>query len=214
MFQVKHASFWLRAPRTTDPLPASLGVTRDGQSVYANACSQCHGSDGRGTPMGLAMYPPATDLTGKFAQGYSDRELYFLLWNGVGHSGMPAWYSQLRPEQVWQVMHYMRTLPGQNKPSPGAGTIEEQNAKLALGRELFNKEQCSTCHRLGDGPPGDAPDLTFEGDRGRSREWLVGHFIDPAAYSPGSDMPSFGKLSGNDLDALAFFLNSQRLGHH
>lgn len=215
MFQLKRTSFWLHAPHTRDPLTASLEVTRDGQAVYGNACSQCHGADGHGTPMGLAMYPAATDLTSRYAQGYSDRELYYLIWNGIGHSGMPGWHDQLRPEQVWQVIHYMRTLPNASKPSPETpAEVQSRNAQLARGRQLFSQQHCALCHRLGDGPPSDAPDLTFEGDRGRSDAWLIGHFIDPPAYSPGSDMPSFGKLSGEDLNTLAVFLNSLRMRHH
>jgi mono/diheme cytochrome c family protein len=211
-FQIHRADFWLRAPRTQDPVAASAEAVDAGRSIYSNQCSSCHNADGKGTVLGLSMYPEATDLTTHLAQGYSDRELYYLLWNGIGHSGMPRWDSQLQPVQVWQVIHYMRTMPGAAKPS--ADTAENTDQKMAVladGRRLFKTQGCMECHSI-EGKPADSPDLTYEGDRGRSREWLVGHFIDPPAYSPGSDMPSYGKLTGDQLNALALFLNSLKRG--
>jgi len=212
-FQVKRANYWLHAPRTKDPLPANGEVVDAGQATYANQCSTCHDADGRGTALGLSFYPAATDLTTKYAQGYSDRELYYLLWNGIGHTGMPKWDTQLQSEQIWQLIHYMRTMPGAAKPGPQNGPGTEANqALLAQGHQLFKTQGCMECHSI-EGKPADSPDLTYEGDRGRSRAWLVGHLIVPDAYSPGSEMPSFGKLTGAQLDALAVFLNSLKRGN-
>lgn len=212
-FNLERTSFWLRAPRVQDPLPANADVMDAGRSIYSNQCSVCHNADGKGTVLGLSTYPPATDLTSHYAQGFSDRELYYLLWNGVGHSGMPKWDTQLQPTQVWQVIHFVRTMPGEAKPSPEAGQASgaELSATLAQGRQLFETKGCKHCHSI-DNQPSDDPNLTYEGDRGRSKEWLIGHFIDPPAYSPGSDMPDFGELSGAQLDSLATFLNSLKRG--
>jgi len=209
MFRVKQANYWLRAPRTKDPLPATGAAVDAGQAVYANQCSSCHDADGKGTALGLSFYPQATDLTTKYAQGYSDRELYYLLWNGIGHTGMPKWDTQLQSEQVWQVIHFMRTMPASAKPGPAG---EPNLALIAEGHQLFKTQGCTECHSV-EGKPADSPDLTYEGDRGRSRAWLIGHLIVPDAYSPGSDMPSFGKLTGAQLDALAVFLNSLKRGN-
>ncbi len=208
-FQVHRADFWLRAPRTQDPVAANAEAVDAGKTIYSNQCSNCHNADGKGTVLGMSMYPAATDLTSRNAQGYSDRELYYLLWNGVGHSGMPKWDTQLQPVQVWQVIHFMRTMPGAAKPAPATAM---DAAALSDGRRLFKTQGCMECHSI-EGKPADSPDLTYEGDRGRSREWLVGHFIDPPAYSPGSDMPSYGKLTGDQLNSLALFLKSLKRGN-
>jgi mono/diheme cytochrome c family protein len=209
MFRVKQTDYWLRAPHTQDPVSANGEAVDAGQALYANQCSSCHNADGKGTELGRSMYPQATDLTSRYAQGYSDRELYYLLWNGIGHTGMPKWDTQMQPVQVWQVIHYLRTMPGAAKPS-AATTMDA--AAIAEGRHLFKTQGCMECHSV-EGKAEDGPDLTYEGDRGRSREWLVAHLIAPAVYSPGSEMPSYGKLSGDQLDALSVFLNSLKHGN-
>jgi mono/diheme cytochrome c family protein len=208
-FQLKRAVFWLKAPKTKDPLPATAEVVEAGQAVYSNQCSVCHGADGRATVLGDSMYPPATDLRTPLAQSYSDIELYYILWNGIGHTGMPKWDTQLQPAQVWQLIHFMRTLPGEAKPTAESVADPEM---IARGHQLFKTQGCMECHSV-EGKEADGPDLTYEGDRGRSREWLVGHLIAPAFYSPGSEMPSYGKLTGTQLDELSVFLNSLKRGN-
>lgn len=65
------------------------------------------------------------------------------------------------------------------------------------------------CHQL-DGEGGRiGPDLTVEGTRGRSEDWLIGHFRDPPSYTPGSIMPAFKNLTDEQLKALTAFLESQ-----
>ena len=95
------------------------------------------------------------------------------------------------------------------KPRPSAKTPAQL---IAYGKTLYRQEGCFICHRLdGDGTK-VGPDLTVEGTRGRSTAWLIGHFKNPAAYVPGSIMPSFKNLTDEQLSALTAFLESQREG--
>ena len=54
------------------------------------------------------------------------------------------------------------------------------------------------------------PDLTSQGTRGRTEQWLIGHFKDPPAYVPGSLMLPFNNLRGEQLKALTAFLQNQK----
>ena len=66
------------------------------------------------------------------------------------------------------------------------------------------------CHQL-DGEGGTlGPDLTFQGSRGRTDEWLAGHFKDPPSYTEGSLMPAFENLTEKQLRALVAFLQNQK----
>ncbi len=76
------------------------------------------------------------------------------------------------------------------------------------GAEVFAQAGCLNCHTyLSEGSPNlGAPDLTDEGTKGRGVDWQVGHLKDPPRFSPGSPMPSFGKLPEQQLNQLAIFL--------
>lgn len=54
------------------------------------------------------------------------------------------------------------------------------------------------------------PDLKYVAHRWPSKEWQIGHLIDPRGYTPGSIMPSYGHLPEHELDALAEYLLSLR----
>ena len=62
----------------------------EGDKVFGVDCAACHGIDGhRPTDAGRWMYPRAADLTSKDVQSYSDRELFWIIKNGMRLSGMP-----------------------------------------------------------------------------------------------------------------------------
>jgi mono/diheme cytochrome c family protein len=85
-----------------------------GSTQYGLDCSVCHATDGRGqgTP-GQWMYPRASDLTSKGVQSYSDQELFWIIQNGVRYTGMPAFGKVETPDHIWDLVNYVRTLPGE-----------------------------------------------------------------------------------------------------
>jgi mono/diheme cytochrome c family protein len=103
------------APRN---LQASI---EEGDKLYATDCSMCHGSDGRTpTDSGRWMYPRAEDLTSPEVQQYRDRELFWIVKNGIRLSGMPAFGRVESDEHIWNLVHYLRTLPRNTPPKNGA----------------------------------------------------------------------------------------------
>jgi cbb3-type cytochrome oxidase cytochrome c subunit len=80
---------------------------------------------------------------------------------------------------------------------------------VKYGKTLYRQEGCFTCHRLNGEGGKVGPDLTTEGARSRTAEWLVGHFKDPPAYVHGSVMPPFKNLTDEQLRALTEFLQNQ-----
>ena len=186
-----------------------------GQQTYLQQCALCHAADGRAeTKLGLAMYPPAMDLNSPHVQRWSDAELFWIIQNGVRLTGMPAWKTIVSEQDSWKMVDFIHALP-KLAPNPAAQQKEAAAAKsqaelVAYGRKLYRQEGCVGCHRL-DGEGGTVgPDLTVEGTRGRSDEWLVGHFKDPSAYTPGSVMLSFKQLTDEQLRALTVFLQGEK----
>ena len=104
-------------PAAPTNLQASIA---EGDKLYATDCSMCHGSDGH-TPSdsGRWMYPRASDLTSPMVQRYSDRELFWIVKNGIRLSGMPAFGRVESDEHIWNLAHYVRTLGGSARPDSG-----------------------------------------------------------------------------------------------
>jgi mono/diheme cytochrome c family protein len=103
-----------RASRQEIPAPpkdkkASIAA---GDMLYGVDCSMCHGRDGHAaTDMGRWMYPRAVDLTSADVQAYSDRELFWIIKNGIRLSGMPAFGRVESDEHIWNLVDYLRTMP-------------------------------------------------------------------------------------------------------
>ncbi|HZT31000.1 MAG TPA: cytochrome b N-terminal domain-containing protein [Bryobacteraceae bacterium] len=81
--------------------------------------------------------------------------------------------------------------------------IELSPQELA-GIGYFRRENCVSCHTLGDGKPGIGPDLTTTSIH-KSAAWMIRHFKRPSEIVPGSAMPPI-QLSDSQLNALAAFL--------
>ena len=73
-----------------------------GGTHFGLDCGICHGVDGRAqTPSGQWMYPRAADLTSKRVQSYSDRELFWIINNGIRFTGMLDFGKIEAPDQIW-----------------------------------------------------------------------------------------------------------------
>ena len=97
------------------PQDTKASIERGG-SHYGLDCSVCHADDGRSQrPLGQWMYPRASDLTSKEVQSYSDQELFWIIQNGIRYTGMPAVGDVETPDRVWDLVNYVRTLPGNSQ---------------------------------------------------------------------------------------------------
>lgn len=109
--EVKHLLV-SRDSREVLPGPASTAASiAAGEKLYGAECAMCHGLNGRTpTDNGRWMYPRAADLTSGQVQQYSDRELFWILKNGIRLSGMPAFGQVETDEHIWEFVHYVRSL--------------------------------------------------------------------------------------------------------
>ena len=92
-----------------ESIPASIA---EGKRLYgATDCALCHGKDGDGKgvlakdiSMNLHDWRKPDSL-GHFTDG----ELSYLILKGKGR--MPAYDGRETPEQVWQIVNYVRSMP-------------------------------------------------------------------------------------------------------
>jgi len=105
-------------PRRSHDTKASI---ERGAAYYGQDCGICHGGDGRSKePPGRWMYPRASDLTTKKVQSYSDKELFWIIQNGIRFTGMPAFAEVETPDHVWDLVNYVRTLPDNSQKDVSA----------------------------------------------------------------------------------------------
>jgi cytochrome c6 len=84
-------------PRTQDARAA----------LYKTKCAVCHGADGKGeTAIGKAN--KVRDMGSPEAQKQSDAELTTIIENGKGK--MPPYGKSLKPEQIKDLVAYIRSL--------------------------------------------------------------------------------------------------------
>ncbi len=75
------------------------------------------------------------------------------------------------------------------------------------GKELFAKKNCSMCHKI-EGVGGKmGPDLSNEGNKGRTEEWLIKMFKDPKSVTPDAKMRPV-KGTDEEFKALAAYIMS------
>src|ERR1700684_2125581 len=84
----------------------ALHAQQPGAAIFAANCAGCHGADGRG-----GEHAPNI-ATAPEVQRLLDRELAAIVRYGISGAGMPAFSSLLKPQQIADVVAYLRILQG------------------------------------------------------------------------------------------------------
>jgi mono/diheme cytochrome c family protein len=108
-------------PLTIPPEPptSAESIQRGAELFQKMNCWSCHGKEGRGNgPSALTLtdsrgYPIVPfDLTSgsHFKCGQTDRDLFKDLTTGLDGTPMPSFADALKPDQIWDLVHYVQTL--------------------------------------------------------------------------------------------------------
>jgi cytochrome c6 len=93
---------------STLTLPGFVRAQNDAEKIYKTNCVLCHAPDGSGSsPSGKAL--KAQDLRSELIQKKTDDELATAITTGKGK--MPAFGKKLKPDQIAQLVAYIRALP-------------------------------------------------------------------------------------------------------
>lgn len=112
---------------------------------FRQSCATCHGAPGLPpSPAMQSATPPAPDLATTVGH-YDDAELFWIVQHGVKYTGMPAWPTQERPDEVRRMVGFLRRLPGMTHAQFAALTEDSQTAPLA-GLRPGLLESCTGCH--------------------------------------------------------------------
>lgn len=103
----------IQVPPETAATPE--GMAR-GREIFVQACASCHGPLGKGDGQramtdnaGFPVRP--RDLTAGIFKGSSEsRDLYYRIAAGLPGSPMPSYAGAYADEQIWDLVHYVRSL--------------------------------------------------------------------------------------------------------
>lgn len=100
-----------RAAEVAAPPANREALVPKGARRYGEMCAQCHGAPGvAADETGKGLMPPAPDLA-KTAAAWSERELYWIIKNGVQFTGMPAWGETHDDAELWELALFVKTMP-------------------------------------------------------------------------------------------------------
>lgn len=150
-----------------------------GAGHFHGACRPCHGApDLPELPVvPQAMLPPPPNLSQR-APDYEPRELFYIVKHGIKFTGMPAWPSQTRDDEVWAVVAFLRVLPSLDSAAYKKLVLGAEARTDALG-ELADGERpppaivasCARCHGVAGGGRDSS---AFPKLAGQREEYLAG----------------------------------------
>jgi len=128
-----------------------LGLIQRGAGHYRSYCADCHSAPGR-SPVFIArsMVPPPPHIADAVA-GWDANELFWIVKNGVKMTGMPAWPSQVRDDEVWSVVAFLLRVPDLSEEvyldlAFGEARTTRSRERAADGTDAALIADCAGCH--------------------------------------------------------------------
>lgn len=179
--------------------PAAPELARGAELFAERGCRGCHKLDGVGGSIGPALDGVGLKRTPDWL------EKHFLAPSSVSPgSGMPP--QKLARADLDALTMFMLSQTG--TATTGFYASMKVIPSATQGERLFEEKGCIGCHSIGGKGGKVGPALDDVGVR-RSSDWLMRHFRDPQAVSPGTVMPRFG-FTEAEARALTEFLEHLR----
>ena len=101
--------------------PPAKGDPAKGKEVYKKTCIICHNPDGSGGKKLTPAGNPSRDFrNAAFWAERTDDQIRKTVNEGVAKSGMTAWKGILKPQQIEDVIAYVKTFAQKDPPKDAA----------------------------------------------------------------------------------------------
>lgn len=99
-----------------NPLARTKATMERGQKIFNTYCIVCHGPKGNGEGYIVPPYPRPPTLLSDKIRNYQDGSIFNVITNG--QNIMPSYRVQIKAEDRWAVIHYVRALQRADQPTP------------------------------------------------------------------------------------------------
>jgi mono/diheme cytochrome c family protein len=177
----------------------------EGYQLYARQCTICHGINGEGSELAVALNTPET-------RALSSDELARIIREGVPGTLMVGWDQVVDEAEIDALVAFLQNWEQIDAagltltpPEPIHIDITNPDEMLALGERLF-ATTCVACHGE-EGSGGMGPALNSQQFLTRQSDEQIRSTIINGGHRPNSAMPAFGdRLTSVELDALVQFI--------
>lgn len=212
---VKRRSVATQAWGTTLPSIDEPRLVLHGAGIYESNCRACHGSPEHALPLVPAASLPPPPLLRNIVQTYEPEELFEIVKHGIKFTGMPAWPTEQRDDEIVAMVAFLRELPKLDATAYRALVYGPVNGETALAVALPDLPSaahavtttCARCHGRDGAGRGRG---VFPSIAGQKREYLLQALN---AYAEnrrpsGSMAPIAAALNENERAALADYYAS------
>lgn len=131
----------------------TLEALAEGKRLYQVYCGHCHGRTGKGDGAVARRIPTLSmPINGKATYQLPDGEIFHIILHG--RNNMPPHGSQVRPDDRWKIIHYLRQIQRaeldriqrlglvyEDQEDPRPTTL----VSAEYGAEIY-RENCASCH--------------------------------------------------------------------
>ncbi len=133
------------------PVPSEPKLTlesiKHGQELFQKLeCWKCHGQEGRGDGPSASTLTDSNDQPirpynfaagSRFKCGSTNQDLYKIFLSGVDGTPMPSFADVVKPEEAWDLVHFLRTLQVTHKsPELALWESTKEGADQVASRRL------------------------------------------------------------------------------
>jgi mono/diheme cytochrome c family protein len=129
---IRYHAQTIKTPALTD-----AARVKDGFHHYREMCVGCHGAPGlKPSDLNKGLNPKPPKLA-ESAKEFSAAEIFWVLKNGIKMTGMPAWGSSHKDDDLWDLVAFVKQLP---EISPQEYQMMEQAAASEIREHGHNSD--------------------------------------------------------------------------
>jgi cytochrome c553 len=115
---------------------------------FERGCAICHGAPSfPQSPAVQKMLPRPPELAPVIGT-WTDAQLFRIVKYGVRFTGMPAWPTQQRDDEIWAMVAFLRALPQMDAPTYRELAIDDEESPAIHANDFEAAlADCARCHR-------------------------------------------------------------------